>query len=105
MGAGPEVTQPLLAESKEDASACQSDTLAHEDGLEDHSAGLDPPPVDGSDVAHHVPFHPAMRNDEYDKGARSDCSTDFPASAMVQNAVSQRVSQSVLVSIVMFAGL
>ncbi len=74
VGAGPEVTQPLLAESKEDGTPCQSrDTLADEGGLGDHSAGLDPRPVAGSDVAHHVPFHPAMRNDEYDKGAHYSC--------------------------------
>ncbi len=74
MGAGAEVTQPLLADSKDDGTPSQSrDALADEGGLADHSAGLDPPPVAGSDVAHHVPFHPAMRNDEYDKGAHCRC--------------------------------
>ena len=33
-----------------------------------------------SDVARHVPFHPAMKNDEYDKGAhqhRRFCMADI----------------------------
>ena len=67
---GADALQPLLAEVKEVTGApSQSDAHPDDNGLEGQSASPDLPQETQPNAVHHVPYHPAMRDDEYDKGA------------------------------------